>query len=101
MIYDHGCNALDHKALTNGFSMTLGKTVVFVKAFQHHTDGMGWTTGTKQISTFTNRAGKSIDIIKDYGQICKATLKTTCERFWKAGGVDVQSRAKQNNTMMF
>jgi hypothetical protein len=99
-IYNHGCGALDNKALTNKFSMTPGKTVVFVEAFQRHADSMGWTKGTKQITTFTNCDGKSIDIIKNYGQINKATLKTACEQFCKAGEADSQTHAKQNNTMM-
>ncbi len=99
-IYNHQCGALDDKALTNGFSMTPGKTVIFVEAFQHHADLMGWTKGTKQITTFTNRDGKSIDIIKNYGQINEAMLKTACERFCKAGEIDSQTCAKQNNTMM-
>ncbi len=96
-IYNHGCGALDKKALTSGFSMTPGKTVVFVKAFQRHADSMGWTKGTKQITTFTNRDGKSIDIIKNYGQINKATLKIACEQFCKAGEIDSQTCAKQKN----
>jgi hypothetical protein len=80
--------------------MIPNKTVVFVEAFQRHANAMGWTKGTKQITTFTNRDGKSIDIIKHYGQINEATLKTACEQFCKAGEIDSQSRAKQNNTMM-
>jgi hypothetical protein len=91
---------LDDKALTNGFSMTPGKTVVFVEAFQCHADSMGWTKGTKQIMTFTNHDGKSIDIIKSYGQIDEATLKTACEQFCKVGKNDSQTCAKQNNTMI-
>ncbi len=100
LIYNQGCKALNDKALTNGFNMIPNKTVVFVKAFQRHADVMGWTKGTKQITTFTNRDGKSIDIIKNYGQIDKATLKIACERFCKAGEIDSQTCAKQNNTMM-
>ncbi len=80
--------------------MIPNKTVVFVEAFQCHADAMGWTKGTKQITTFTNRDGKSTDIIKNYGQIEEATLKTACEQFCNAGEIDSQSRAKQNNTMM-
>jgi hypothetical protein len=79
LIYDHGYAALDNKALTNGFNMTPNKTVVFVKAFQRHANAMGWTKGTKQITTFTIRDGKSINIIKNYGQIDEAMLKTACE----------------------
>ncbi len=100
LIYNHGCAALDDKALTNGFNMIPNKTVVFVEAFQHHADAMGWNKGTKQITTFTNHDGKSINIIIHYGQINEATLKTACEQFCKEGEIDSQTRAKQNNTMM-
>jgi hypothetical protein len=100
LIYDQGCKALDNKALTDGFNMIPNKTVVFVKAFQRHTNAMGWTKGTKQITTFTNHDGKSIDLIKNYGHIDKAMLKTACEQFCKAGEIDSQSCAKQNNMMM-
>jgi hypothetical protein len=79
LIYDHGCAALDNKSLTNGFNMIPNKTVIFVKAFQRHANAMGWTKGTKQITTFTNCDRKSIDIIKNYSQINKAMLKTACE----------------------
>jgi hypothetical protein len=100
LIYNYGCVALDNKALTNGFNMIPNKTVIFVEAFQHHADTMGWTKGTKQITTFTNCDGKSINISNNYGQIDKATLKTACEQFCKAGEINSQTRAKQNNMMM-
>jgi hypothetical protein len=80
--------------------MIPNKTVVFVEALQCHADLMGWTKGTKRITTFTNCDEKSIDIIKNYGQINEATLKTACEQFCKAGEADSQTCAKQNNTMM-
>jgi hypothetical protein len=79
LIYDHGFAALDDKALTNGFNMIPNETVIFVEAFQCHANAVGWTKGTKQITTFNNCDGKSINIIKNYGQIDKATLKTACE----------------------
>jgi hypothetical protein len=101
LIYDQGCKALDDKALTNWFNMIPNETVIFVEAFQHHANAMGWTTkGTKQITTFTNCDGKSIDIIKNYSHIDKAMFKTACERFCKAGEIDSQTCAKQTNTMM-
>ncbi len=100
LIYDQGCKALNNKALTNGSNLIPNKTAVFVEAFQRHANAMGWTKGTKQITTFTNCDGKSIDIIKNYGQINKATLKTACEQFCKAGEIVSQPCAKQNNTMM-
>jgi hypothetical protein len=100
LIYDHGCAALNDKALTNGFNMIPNETVVFVEALQRHADSMGWTKGTKQITTFTNCDGKSIDIIKNYGQIDEAMLKTACEQFCKVEEADSQTRTKQTNTMM-
>jgi hypothetical protein len=88
------------KALTNGFVMTPDQTLVFIKAFSCRAIVMGWTKGTKQITTFTNSAVTQINLIKYYSQINKATLKTVCERFYKAGEVDAQIGAKQTNTMM-
>ncbi len=99
-IYEKGCSALDNEALTDGFNMTPNETVIFVEAFKRKAKLMGWSTSMKQITNFVNSSGVSIDIIKNYGQIDLATLKTACERFCKAGEVDAESRAKQNNTMM-
>ncbi len=61
---------------------------------------MGWNARTKGITSFANSDGNTIDIIKSYGQIDELTLRTTCERFCKAGKADAKSRARQNNTMM-
>ncbi len=80
--------------------MTPGQTVIFVKAFHRCATTMGWNHGTRQIALFANSTGRQIDIIKSYGQVNEATLKSACERFCKPGGVDSQTRAKQNNTMM-
>ncbi len=99
-IYNQGCEALDDKALTNGFNMTPNKTVLFIEAPERKADSMGWSKGTKQITTFTNRDGVSINIIKNYGQIDMAMLKTVCERLCKAGEADAATRARQNNKMM-
>jgi len=99
-IYEQGCKTLDDKALPDGFSMTADQTVVFVEALTRRAGELGWNVGSKNITTFTNAAGKDIDIIKEYGQIDEQTLKTACERFCKTGGADVATRAKQNNTMM-
>ena len=52
---------------------------------------MGWNQGTMQITSFTNRDGKTVDIIKQYGQINEVTLKAQCEIFCKPGGVNAQS----------
>jgi hypothetical protein len=74
-IFERGCQALDDKALTDGFSMSMTQSVVFVEALLRKCTLMGWNQGTKQITSFVNRDGKTIDIIKQYGQIDEATLK--------------------------
>jgi hypothetical protein len=61
---------------------------------------MGWNQGAMQITSFANSAGCQVNIIKNYGRIDKATLKSVCERFCKTGGVYSQTHAKQNNMMM-
>jgi hypothetical protein len=40
-IYNQGCEALDDKALTNGFNMTPNETVVFIEALECKADSMG------------------------------------------------------------
>jgi hypothetical protein len=98
--YKQGITPLDDKSLTDGFNMTANQSVIFTEAFLSRATAMGWNKGSKQITTFTNSSGISVDIIKSYGQINEATLKTACERFCKAGEADAESCAKQNNTMM-
>ena len=80
--------------------MSMNQSVIFVEALHCKATQMGWNQGSKQITSFVNCDGRNIDIIKQYGQIDEATLKTQCEHFCKAGEADAQSRAKQNNTMM-
>jgi hypothetical protein len=99
-IYKQEIAPLDDKAHTDGFNMTAGQTVVFTEAFLNCATAMGWNKGSKQITTFNNSSGVAMDIIKCYGQIDEATLKTACERFCKTGEVDAKSCVKQNNTMM-
>jgi hypothetical protein len=99
-IYRQGCAPLNDKSLTIGFNMTPDQVVMFIKAFQRHCTEMGWNTGNKNITFFTNRDGNTIDIIKNYRQIDEATLCTACEHFCSAAGANSRTRAKQNNTMM-
>jgi hypothetical protein len=99
-VYEQGCQPLDNKAVSKGFSMSLSQSVVFVEVLHCKATQTGWNQGSKQITIFNNATGKSVDVIKEYGQIDEAMLKIQCEQFCKAGGADAQSRAKQNNTMM-
>jgi hypothetical protein len=80
--------------------MTPDQTVILVEAFHRRATMMGWNQGARQITLFANSAGRQINIIKSYGQIDKATFKSVCERFCKPGGVNSQTRVKQNNMMM-
>jgi hypothetical protein len=99
-IYRQGCAPLNDKSLTNGFNMTPDQVVTFIEAFQRCCTEMGWNTENRNITSFTNRDGNTIDIIKNYGQINIATLCTTCERFCLAAGATSRTRTKQNNKMM-
>jgi hypothetical protein len=99
-IYKEGSKALKDKALTEGFGMTPGQTVVFIKALTRRATAMGGNAGTMQITSHDNADGQTIDVIKCYGQVNETILKRSCERFCKAGERDTESRAKQNNTMM-
>ncbi len=87
-IFEQGCKLLNDKALTNGFAMTPDQTAIFIKAFHRCATTMGWNQGAMQITSFANSAGRQVDMIKIYGQIDEATLKSVCERFCKPGGVD-------------
>jgi hypothetical protein len=99
-IYKQGCAPLNNKSLTKDFNMTPNQTVTFVEAFQQCCTEMGWNTGSKNITSFQNKDGNTIDTIKSYGQIDKTTLKTACERFCKTGEANTKSQARQNNMMM-
>jgi hypothetical protein len=55
--------------------------VVFIEAVSCRAIAMGWSKGTKQITTFADCSGTPVDLIKCYRQIDKATLKIACKRF--------------------
>jgi hypothetical protein len=80
--------------------MTPNQTIIFIEAFHHRAMTMGWNQGAMQITSFANSVGCQGNIIKRYGQIDKATLKSECKRFCKPGEAHSQTCAKQNNTMM-
>jgi hypothetical protein len=99
-IYEQRCKALDDKPLTDGFGMTTDQMVVFDEAVSWRAIAIGWNKGTKQITSFTNHGGAPVDLIKCYRQINEIALKIACKRSCKAGEMDAESHAKQNNTMM-
>jgi hypothetical protein len=87
-IFEQGCKALNNNTLTNGLAMTTDQTVISIKVFHRRAMTMGWNQGARQITSFSNSAGRQVNIIKSYGQINEATLKSACERFCKPGGVN-------------
>jgi hypothetical protein len=99
-IFKQGCAPHDDKSLTNGFNMIPDQTVIFVEALQRQCTEMGWNSGTTNITSFQNKDNVAVNIIKNYGQIDEATLRTACKHFCSAAGADSRTRAKQNNTMM-
>jgi hypothetical protein len=67
MVYEEGC-----KALTAPVDMKSKGTVVYITELQAKCIKMGWSTGTQQITHFTNAAGVVINVI---GQWCGARLR--------------------------
>ncbi len=61
---------------------------------------MGWNHGAQNITKFLNQDNLTINVVRHYGQIAKANLKSGCKKFCKAGGTHFQGRAMQNNHMM-
>jgi hypothetical protein len=49
-IYNQGCEALEDKALTNGFNMVPNETVVFIEALERKADSMGWSKARLHIT---------------------------------------------------
>ena len=74
--------------------MTPNQTIIFIEAFHHCATTMGWNQGARQITLFANSAGRQVDIIKSYGQINKATLKSACVRFLQAWGSQIPDPRK-------
>jgi hypothetical protein len=96
-IYKQGCDKLTNN---EGFPMTPATTVTFVKALENRCSIIGWNEGAQNITKFINANQVMIDIVRQYGQIAEADLKSSCEDFCKAGGTRFQGRATQNNHMM-
>ncbi len=95
VIFEHGCKALEDKALTDGIAMTPTKPSSLSRlstiAPLRWAGSRAWGRSS---------AGRQVDMIKSYDQINKATLKTACKRFCKPGQPDAQTCAKQNSMMV-
>ena len=61
---------------------------------------MGWSEGTHPITKFNNASRQAINLIKEYGQIDAATLKTQCDPFASPAGTLYRMRVSQNNHKM-
>ena len=59
-IYKEGSKALKDKALTEGFGMTPGQTMVFIEALTRRATAMGWNTGAMQIPPTTMLKAKPL-----------------------------------------
>jgi hypothetical protein len=58
---------------------------------------MGQDKGTQNIIKFTNRDDRQISLIAQYDQIDANTLKTGCEPFNLATGINADKQAAQSN----
>jgi hypothetical protein len=62
-IFDKGC-----KALNKWLCHDSHQTIIFVKALHHHATVISWKQGSRQITTFSNGAGRPVNMIKSHGQ---------------------------------
>jgi hypothetical protein len=56
--------------------MKASQVVIFEKELQDRASMTGWDQGTQNILRFTNKDGRQISLIAEYGQIDAETLKT-------------------------
>jgi hypothetical protein len=94
-IYKQGCKKLTKD---EGFQMTPSTTTMFVKTFKNRCSIMGWNQGAIRISKFPNKQGVTINIVKNYGQIDKPTLKAHCNEFCKATGAKFETQPPKTIT---
>jgi hypothetical protein len=97
----HGASLYEQgtKALGTPFNMKSSQVVIFEKELQDRASMMGWDQGAQNILRFTNKDGRQISLIAEYGQIDAETLKTACNEFMT--GVNSDKRAAQNNEQMW
>ena len=97
----HGASLYEQgtKSLGTPFNMKASQVVTFEKELQDRASMMGWDQGTQNILRFTNKDGRQISLIAEYGQIDAETLKTACNEFMT--GVNADKRAAQNNEQMW
>jgi hypothetical protein len=81
--HTQGCKKLTKD---KAFPMIPALTAAFVKVFENCCTIMGWNQGAQGFIKLQKATSIAVDIVKYYGQINKATLKTFCDVFCKAGG---------------
>ena len=81
------------KALGTPFGMKASQVVIFEKELADRASMMGWNKGMQNILKFTNKDGKTISLIAEYGKIDAGTLSTACEHFIQANGINSNKRA--------
>jgi hypothetical protein len=66
----HGANLYEQgtKALGTPFSMKASQVVIFEKELQDKASMMGWDKGAQNILKLTNKDGRQISLIAEYGQ---------------------------------
>jgi hypothetical protein len=99
----HGASLYEQgtKSLGTPFNMKASQVVIFEKELQDRASMMGWDQGAQNILKFTNKDGRQISLIAEYGQIDANTLKTGCEPFILDTGINSDKRAAQNNEQMW
>ena len=98
-IYKKGCEGCN-----TSFDMKPEQVVIFEKELSDKALEQGWSVGMQAITKFSviiDGTARELDVIKHYGQIDVATLKSGSEVFLKAGGAKYKQRAMQNNEQMW
>jgi len=69
---------------------------VFINELKSRTESQGWDKGSKTLFTFTDSAGKDIDLISQYGLLTSKTIKDQTKDL-VGTGTNVATRKAQNN----
>ena len=84
------------KPLPTLCDLTSEHLTVFINELKSRTEAQGWDKGNKALFTFTDVAGKDIDLISQYGLLTSKTIKDQTKDLVGAGS-NVATRKAQNN----
>ena len=84
------------KPLPTLCDLTSEHLTVFINELKSRTEAQGWDKGNKALFTFTDVAGKDIDLISQYGLLTSKTIKDQTKDL-VGTGINIATRKAQNN----